>query len=299
MTRLSLLVLGVLLALGAASGCDRRGIESQKFVNRGVEALEGGQADVAFDFFMQAAELDPSNIQARYHLGLVYAYTKNDLELARKSFEEVLARDANDGDALYQMALLAMKRGKNDQARVYFEKSLPRVANPAAVHFGLAMLAQAANDSAELDKQLRQAIQKDSTYEDAYYELANHYLRYNDPERALQVVEEGLKIPPQGGQLHYLNAVLQKKAGRIQDAINALQKGLEKDPTNKEVYFDLGYFMTQLGNYREAIFHFKHYIVAMGGGNPSRVALARTLIDKLWIELDRKAANMETVLRVY
>ncbi len=42
------------ISLGASLGCDRQKLDARRFVNRGVEALERGQGDVAYDFFTQA-----------------------------------------------------------------------------------------------------------------------------------------------------------------------------------------------------------------------------------------------------
>ncbi len=141
---LSLVLLGSVLMVTLA--CDRQKLDARRFVNRGVEALERGQGDVAYDFFTQAIALDKTNAAAHYHLGLVYAYEREQPERARERFEAVLSITPQDSDALYQLGVLARKAGKPKRARDYLARAAKSAKAPAQLSYELALVDEAAGD---------------------------------------------------------------------------------------------------------------------------------------------------------
>jgi tetratricopeptide (TPR) repeat protein len=289
----------LLVALTAGLGCDRQKLDARRFVNRGVEALERGQGDVAYDFFAQAIALDKSNAAAHYHLGLVYAYERQQPERARERFEEVLRVAPQDSDALYQLGVLARKAGKPKKARDYLARAAKTAKAPAQLAYELALVDEAAGDLSLMDKGLRDAIRHDPAFEPAYYELTSLYAKLNEHERALAVVNEAMQLDPELAALYFLYASLLKQEGRVVEAVGAIEEGLARDPKNEEGFFDLGYFLASLGRYQPAIFHLKQYVKKAQNTNPERVRLAKTLIDKLWVEIEREDAEKDPNLRIF
>ncbi len=287
------------ISLGASLGCDRQKLDARRFVNRGVEALERGQGDVAYDFFTQAIALDKTNSAAHYHLGLVYAYEREQPERARERFEAVLSLAPQDSDTLYQLGVLARKAGKPKKARDYLARAAKTAKAPAQLAYELALVDEAAGDLSLMDKGLREAIKSDPGFEPAYYELANLYAKLNEHERALAVVNEAMQLDPELASLYFLYASLLKQEGRIVEAVGAIEDGLSRDPKHEEGYFDLGYFLASLGRYQPAIFHLKQYVKKAQQSNPERVRLAKTLIDKLWVEIEREEDKKDPNLRIF
>lgn len=292
-------VAALLLLLAVSLGCDRQKLDARRFVNRGVEALEKGLGDVAYDFFTQAIALDKTNAAAHYHLGLVYAYERQQPARAKARFEEVLRLTPTDSDTLYQLGVLARKAGKPKQARDYLARAAKSAKAPAQLAYELALVDEAAGDLSLMDKGLRDAIRHDPGFEPAYYELASLYAKLNEHERALAVINEAMQLDPDLAAIYFLYAALLKQEGRIVEAVGAIEEGLSRDPKNEEGYFDLGYFLASLGRYKNAIFHLKQYVKKAQQSNPERVRLAKTLIDKLWVEIDREVEKKDPNLRIF
>ena len=289
----------LVLLLLFTQACDRQKLDARRFVNRGVEALDLDRADVAYDFFTQAIALDKDNAAAHYHLGLVYAYERDQPERARARFEEVLRLSPQDSDALYQLGVLARKAGKAKQARDYLASAGKSAKEPAQIAYELALVDEAAGDLSLMDKGLRTAIRHDPGFEAAYYELANLYAKLNEHERAMAVVNEAMQLDPKLAPIYFLYASLLKREGRVVEAIGAIEEGLSRDPNYEEGYFDLGYFLASLGRYQNGIFHLKQYVKKAQKSNPERVKLAKTLIDKLWVEIEREDAKRDPNLRIF
>jgi tetratricopeptide (TPR) repeat protein len=288
-----------LLILGA---CEQEKIEAQKYINRGVVALERGEPEVAFDFFSQATALDPTNARGHYHLGLVYAHEKNRPAEARVAFQEALELTPEDGDMLFQLGALARQEGKPKEATELLKRALPRMADPAEVHYQLALMAETRADLPAMDGHLRDAIKADTTFTKAYLALATLYYDLNEIARAARVVDEGLHVPlhtPESAQLLFLHACLLKQQGRVREAILALEEGLKLDPHDAEAYFDLGYLQANTKRYRAAIYQLEQYINKANESNPTRVRLARRLVDKLWTEIDRHKDGRDPELNLH
>lgn len=299
MTKTRVAGIAALGALIAMAACDRARIDSQRFVNRGVQALEAGEPDVAYDFFSQATAIDPGNAEAHYHLGLVLAHERKQPEAARVCFEEARKLTPDDPDLLYQLGVLARDAGKPKEARELLERSRTRHGNPAEVTFQIALLDDAIGNLPDLDRDLRETLRFDPLHEQAYYELANLYLRINEPDRAMRVLEDAMQIEPRFAPLHFLYAGLLKRSGRLKEAMRSLETGVNLDPNHAEGYFDLGYALAALGRYRDAIFHLEQYVSRAKEKSPERARMARTLIDKLWVEVDRKVDQRDPNLRLF
>jgi tetratricopeptide (TPR) repeat protein len=107
-----------------SSGCAK--LKSRDNLNKGVAAFKGGRYAESAALFKQAAELDPSNSNARLYLATSYmvqwipgADSPENMELAknaRTEFMRVYENDPNDKNAMAYLASLAFNEGKSTQA---------------------------------------------------------------------------------------------------------------------------------------------------------------------------------------
>jgi Tfp pilus assembly protein PilF len=165
--------------------------------------------------------------------------------------------------------------------------------------YQIAMLDDAVGNLSEFDRDLRETLRLDPTYEAAYFDLANLYVRLGEAAKAKAVVEEAMKLEPKYAPLYFLYSGLLKREGRIKDAVRAIEAGLELDPKNADGYFDEGYLLAALGRYREAIYMLNGFVARTKESNPTRAKLARGLIDKLMTEIDRQKNDEGPALKLF
>jgi Tfp pilus assembly protein PilF len=114
------LVLGIGLLILFATGCDK--LKSRDQLNRGVQAYRSAKYADAVEFFKNAVNLDPTNLNGRLYLATAYmtqyipgAESPENLQLAKQAKEEflkVLERDPNDKTALASLASLSYQQAQ-------------------------------------------------------------------------------------------------------------------------------------------------------------------------------------------
>jgi serine/threonine protein kinase/Tfp pilus assembly protein PilF len=90
-------------------------------------ALEGlgrpDEADEAFREALARAEVLPEDARARLRWSYGFAVAGRLPDAARAAFDEVLARDPNQVQALYGRAMIAMRLGNADEALTFFDRA--------------------------------------------------------------------------------------------------------------------------------------------------------------------------------
>ncbi len=115
----------LLLILTGATGCSK--LKARDQLVKGVQEFKAGHYETAIGHFQESIELDPNYTPAKTYLATAYSYqvqpnnnTPKNLEVAQKAlngFNEVLAKDPNDLDALRQLASIHRNIMNFDQSR--------------------------------------------------------------------------------------------------------------------------------------------------------------------------------------
>jgi tetratricopeptide (TPR) repeat protein len=135
----------------------RQRVDAASEYNEGLDLASQGNYAAAAEKFEEASKLDPSFNDASFNLAILYdrlgfrekaagilkdlvsvapenldyryalgaaLFGEGDLAGAEKAFEEVLAREPHNRDALFSMAVVCEKRGKAEEAKSRFRQYL-------------------------------------------------------------------------------------------------------------------------------------------------------------------------------
>jgi len=101
--------------LALSTGCAK--LQSRDQMNKGIQSYKGNKYADAVKHFQEAVRLDPTNANAQKYLATSYMIqwvpgadspdNKNNYDMARKEFDNVLKNDPKDGLALASMANMA------------------------------------------------------------------------------------------------------------------------------------------------------------------------------------------------
>ena len=115
-----LFVLGIGLVLLSTTGCNK--LKSRDRMNKGILSYKGAKYADAVEFFKEAVQLDPSNINGRLYLATAYisqyipgADSADNMQLAKEAKEEfikVLENHPNDTTALASLASLSYQQAQ-------------------------------------------------------------------------------------------------------------------------------------------------------------------------------------------
>src|SRR5580692_10784054 len=115
------LVLGIIgLVLVSTTGCNK--LKSRDRLNKGIQSYKSAKYADAVEFFKEAVQLDPSNLNGRLFLATAYmsqyipgAISPDNLQLAmeaKQEFMKVLETNPNDTTALASLASLAYQQAQ-------------------------------------------------------------------------------------------------------------------------------------------------------------------------------------------
>lgn len=120
----------LLLILASTVGCTK--LKARDELVKGVQAFKSGKYEEAVDYFQKSVALDPTSPVSHLYLATAYSYqvvpdltTPENLAIAQKAlngFNDVLAQNPNDLDALRQVASIDRNIHKYDAAKATEEK---------------------------------------------------------------------------------------------------------------------------------------------------------------------------------
>lgn len=210
---------------------------------------------------------------------------------ARARYEEALALEPDNIDALHLLGVLAHEEGDNDRAAQMISRSLEiRPTNPHA-HFNLGRVRQAQGRADEAMASYRSALAHDSAHGDALWALAGlHGARgewqhaaeayrcflKDHPDSAAALCDLGaalkalgrgpeaidccrraLELDPQSFNAHYNLAVAERDEGRRDAALEAFRRAVEIAPGRPEAHYGLGHVLHELQRLPEALACFR------------------------------------------
>jgi tetratricopeptide (TPR) repeat protein len=120
----------LLILLGSTTGCNK--LRARDQLVKGIQSFKAGQYEQAIDHFQNSVALDPNDPTTRLYLATAYSYqvvpnldTPENLAIAKKAldgFNDVLAKNPNDLDALRQVASIHRNIKQFDQAKADEQK---------------------------------------------------------------------------------------------------------------------------------------------------------------------------------
>ncbi len=151
--------------------------------NRSVEALVQGRLDDAYAWAREAVRADPWFLAAQNTLGVVYL-RRGALARAGTAFERVLATDPKHTRALANLAEVASRAGRDDEAARLRARLAQLEPEPPLHFFNLGMAAMQREDfHAARDLFAKEAARGDATA-DVHFWLGVAHYRLGDLDRA-------------------------------------------------------------------------------------------------------------------
>jgi tetratricopeptide (TPR) repeat protein len=134
--------------LGSTTGCNK--LRARDQLVKGIQSFKAGQYEQAIDHFQNSVALDPNDPTTRLYLATAYSYqvvpnldTPENLALAQKAmngFNEVLAKNPNDIDALRQIASIQRNIKQYDQARATEQKIISLDPSDAEANYTIGVI---------------------------------------------------------------------------------------------------------------------------------------------------------------
>jgi tetratricopeptide (TPR) repeat protein len=138
----------LLTVLGSTTGCTK--LRARDQLVKGVQAFKAGHYEEAINHFQNSIALDPNYESAKLYLATAYSYevvpnldTPENLATAKKAmdgFNEVLAKNPNDLDALRQIASIQRNIKQYDQAKATEQKIISLAPKDAEANYTIGVI---------------------------------------------------------------------------------------------------------------------------------------------------------------
>ena len=151
--------------------------------------------ELAENAYQKALDIHPKFTRARIALANLYVVQKNHIE-AKKHFEQILAQDHNNIQALNDYGCMLLDQQDYSKAQKIFEQLLQSAPHNANGYFnlGLALMKQGVKNIAEIA--YRKAIEYDPHFARPYFQLANLLHDKGELEQAQHFYEKLVQIQP-------------------------------------------------------------------------------------------------------
>lgn len=138
----------LLLVLGSTVGCSK--LRARDQLVKGIQAFKAGQYEQAINHFQNSVALDPNDPTTRLYLATAYSYqvvpnldTPENMATAQKAmngFNEVLAKNPNDVDALRQIASIQRNIKHFDEAKATEQKIISLSPKDAEANYTIGVI---------------------------------------------------------------------------------------------------------------------------------------------------------------
>lgn len=217
----------------------------------GYARLKLNQIFKAIGIFQEIIKMYPENTDARFYLGVIY-YQKHQESDAEKLFLSIL--DEIQCDRTYNyLGMLKLDQHKIADAINYFQFAIKIESNNAFYHYNLGTAYSLNGWLMEAENSFKNAVSIEP--ENVIYNYALGYLYYerHDYSKALESIENILRIDENHTDTLILKALITARNGNIVEAKNQLQQLNEKEKKNDFLYYAMAKVYKEIPMYKEAI----------------------------------------------
>jgi Flp pilus assembly protein TadD len=159
------------------------------------------------------------------------AFSSSNFEAARAAFEQAVAKDPNDADAMNNLGQTLVRLGKVSEAIGRFERAIALAPDKSAFHFNLA---HAAGQLGQWDRAIAEYREASKLFPDDYatqYNLGMALHQKGDERGAITEFQKAISLAPGEPSFHLSLGMSLERVGRIADAVKEYKTYLEMEPS--------------------------------------------------------------------
>jgi tetratricopeptide (TPR) repeat protein len=201
-------------ALATSLQLDVKNAEAHKILGRDLMLI--GRFDAAQIEFEQGINYSPESAEMHYNLGKLFSMQDN-WAPARKQFEEARQIDPNYVENLDALGMALEALGDDAAAVENYQKAIALTE------------------------------EQNSKFASAHINMSAYYNRTGNPEKAMTFAQKALELDPKSDRAWFQKAKANEGQGRLNDAVDALNRAISFNPRASSYYYVLSGFYRRLG----------------------------------------------------
>ncbi len=230
--RLLLLAMVIMLAAGSVALARPVLTRVTALLEYGYAWICAGSLPMAYTQFREAATQDSTNVESRLVMGII-DHLNGDDRKALDNWSE--AEKLGNTDAAALAGDLYFTNGRLAEAETAYQRVLK--ANPSSVKalYGLALVAEKKGHDDEAIEKLTKVVEsfgEDPSYElpQVYYHLGKLQIAAGDPAGALKALQRGALLAPRDAYMSLALGQAYEAKGSIPEAVHAYEHALQLSP---------------------------------------------------------------------
>ncbi len=214
--------------------------EAYRFIQQANLLADSGKIDQALEKYQAAIKLIPQNPRPYYYIGFLRA-GQGEYHEAELVFQQALKLWPAYPEANASLGAIYLQYGAYEKAYPLLRKALsenPRLADANNNMGGYFFMHLHNLDSAAY--YFEQSIRHDSSFSDAYINLANIYLQQSKLEQADALSRKALELSPNTASVYFLSGNIAFQSDQYQTSIELYKKALGLNPELHEIYYNMG-----------------------------------------------------------
>jgi tetratricopeptide (TPR) repeat protein len=183
---------------------------------------------------MDSMKSRPDDMASHYNLGNFHM-SRSEMQDAVTEFQTATRLQPDALPPYVNVALAYNALGQNDKAEASLRRALALDSTNAAANLNLAMLLAEMNKPADAEQAFRAALKADPKSAQAAYNLGV-LLSKEHPAEALSWCQKAATLRPDEPKYAYTLAFFEKEQGKTNQAVQTLEKLIERAPPHAEAY---------------------------------------------------------------
>lgn len=237
----------------------------------------------------------PSTEVMKFNKGLMHQ-SKNQLDLAEKSYLEVLAANPSHGKALCMLGLLAHAQGRMDDALTHLSRSVDAEPDYANAHLHRGDVFKSMGQAEQALSCFEQALIKKPDYLEAFISKSQTLKSLGHHEEALKSDQQALALDPTSPQARVNLSDTLIRMKRRKEALFQLEVATADNPDYVDAFVRKGVLLYEMGQIFDALSTFERGIAL--NDRIAKLHVGRGLTLTLMARLEEALVNFKLALEL-
>lgn len=267
---------------------------AERLLQSALAEHQAGRLEQAARLYQQVLALNDQNPDALHLLG-VLRYQQGQIDAALGFLAKAVALAPDHVDALCNLALVQKSAGRADLAEEALGRALTIAPGLPTAHNSLGSIRLARGDLQGAIAAYSEATRLEPAYVEALLNLANAMLLAGYAERALTPCQRALELQPGLAAAHSMMGTLRATLGEDTQAGACFARALDLDPGNADYACNLASALESERNWDQALPMFEHALTLDPDCGPAisgALLVSRSLCQ--WEGLERRSTRFRT-----